>query len=543
MASFPEARQARRRYSSWSQPLLAAGQLGDAGKTSSSSSSSQASDAEEEEDEDIEDEQVPMHKVHSLPLERSQNGGYASANPRMRKVQSLSAKETARQSELRRILEDSAQIDQEQQGCEAGEGYQTGRKARSRQPTMERADRRRSQTFKSITIPEEVLQVADGSSPDSPASHEEEYGDSERPTGPVRRRSGSLRTSLKVSINTDSIAASMEADEEAQRFLEPGSGAPAPKHPMDRNPEMEAQRAAAIEKVALAARKVTQKLEKQQQAMLSRRRKRYQSAPAAQLLSQARVAVEEASSEHFEATSVAGQRGGIPAVAIFDWDDTLFPTRHVTEVVKAVHTKEGPLPAESPFYAELKAHAQVVEAILLAAREVVGRVSIVTLARRPWVETSASWYLPGVDFEKLMQDLEIEVFYAREHITRPHIYNAQLEEGVDMFVIAKRNAMLRCLRKLYGAKAKSMHVICVGDSTVEHLAIKEVLWCCPQVAGSYCKTIKLMSDPSVQNLTEELQVLTSWLQQIVVCVKDFDISFESEDFLEKMAAALNGGTE
>ena len=23
-----------------------------------------------------------------------------------------------------------------------------------------------------------------------------------------------------------------------------------------------------------------------------------------------------------------------------------------------------------------------------------------------------------------MQDLEIEVFYAREHITRPHIYNA-----------------------------------------------------------------------------------------------------------------------
>lgn len=539
MASFPETRQARRRYSSWSQPLLAAGQLGDAGKTSSSSSSSHASESEEEEDED---EQVPMHKVHSLPPERSQNGGYAAANPRMRKVQSLSRKETARQSELRRILEDSAQIDQEHHGCEPGEelqGYEGKKASRIRQPTMERADRRRSQTFKSITIPEEVLQVADGSSPDSPTNHEEEYGDSERPTGPVRRRSGSLRTSLKVSINTDSIAASMEADEEAQRFLEPGSGAPAPKHPMDRNPEMEAQRAAAIEKVALAARKVTQKLEKQQQAMLSRRRKRYQSAPAAQLLSQARVAVEEASSEHFETTSVAG---GIPAVAIFDWDDTLFPTRHVTEVVKAVHTKDGPLPAESPFYAELKAHAQVVEAILLAAREVVGRVSIVTLARRPWVETSASWYLPGVDFEKLMQDLEIEVFYAREHITRPHIYNAQLEEGVDMFVIAKRNAMLRCLRKLYGAKAKSMHVICVGDSTVEHLAIKEVLWCCPQEAGSYCKTIKLMSDPSVQNLTEELQVLTSWLQQIVVCVKDFDISFESEDFLEKMAAAL-GGTE
>ena len=41
---------------------------------------------------------------------------------------------------------------------------------------LERADRRRSQTFKSITVPDEVLQVLDSSSPD----HEEEYGE----TGP-----------------------------------------------------------------------------------------------------------------------------------------------------------------------------------------------------------------------------------------------------------------------------------------------------------------------------------------------------------------------
>ncbi|CAE7637072.1 unnamed protein product [Symbiodinium pilosum] len=506
------APKARRRYSSWSQPLPAAVELGDAGegKISSSSSSSCASDSEEE-------DLIPVHKVHSLPPEKSGNGGYADLE--MRKVRSLSSKQPLRQSQLRSILEESAQIDKDQHGYLATNTLKTSAadKVPRRGMPLERADRRRSQTFKSITVPDEVLQVLDSSSPD----HEEEYGDSERPTGPVRRRSGALRPTLTVAIHTDSIAASIEADEEAQRFLEPGFGAPAPKHPMDRNPEMEAQRAAAIEKVAFAARKVTQKLEKQQQAMLARRRKRYQSAPAAQLLSQARVAVEEASSEPLEHNSVAG---GVPAVVIFDWDDTLFPTRHVTEVVKAVHSKEGPLPPESPFYAELKAHAQVVESTLLAAREVVGRVSIVTLARRPWVETSASWYLPGVDFEKLMQDLEIEVFYAREHITRPHIYNAQLEEGVDMFVIAKRNAMLKCLRKIYGLKAKTMHVICVGDSTVEHLAIKEVLWCCPQEAGSFCKTIKLMSDPSVQNLTEELQVLSSWLQQIVTCAKDFDIS-------------------
>jgi len=506
------------------------GQLDDAGENRilSSSSSSQASEDENDD--------APMQKVHSLPSGPRQD----LADFEMRKVHSLSSsKQRRRQSELQRVLDESARADEArpiERGYPREHARPPGDETGVQRRPLDRADRRRSQTFKSLTVPEEVLQAALAQQ-----DHEEEYGDSERPTGPVRRRSGSLRTALKVTIHSDSIAASIEAEEEAQRFLEPGSGAPAPKHPMDRNPEMEAQRAAAIKKVALAAEKVAQKLQKQQQAMLSRRRKRYQSAPAAQLGDHARVAIEKAISEPMDLGSTPA--GGIPAAVIFDWDDTLFPTRHVTEVVKAVHAKEGPLPPESPFYAELKAHAQVVESILLSAREVVGRVSIVTLARRPWVETSAAWYLPGVDFEKLMQDLQIDIFYAREHITRPHIYHAQLEEGVDMFVIAKRNAMTRCLRKIYGSKARTarmMHVICVGDSTVEHLAIKEVLWCCPQEAGSFCKTIKLMSDPSVQNLSEELKVLTSWLQQIVACEKDFDISFESEDFMENMAATLNG---
>lgn len=504
-------RQARsRRHATWSQSQPSVAFFDSSGDCQSSSSSSK--------EEDSDDSGLAVQKARSLPnLNRrlpkrtdssdttDGKDGYPSIDSNLQKVASLRE--------------------------EAARGYQR------------KVDRRRSQTFKSITVPEEVLQVAVDDEYQLPEDDDfDEYGDSERPSGAdrSRRKAGQLSTLLTVDIHTATVAANKEAKEETNRCFEPGHGAPAPKHPAesgDRTPEMERQRAAAFEKVASAARKLNQKLQKQQQAMLSRRRKRHQSEPSPSMGQDAREAIKEAESFEQEEPAPAG---GVPAVIIFDWDDTLFPTRHVTEVVKALHPKDGPLPSESPYYADLKAHAQIVESILLSAREVVGRVSIVTLAQRPWVENSAGWYLPGLDLEKLFQELEIEIFYAREHITRPHIYNAQLEEGVDMFVIAKRNAMLKCLRKLYGPSSRTMHVISVGDSTVEHLAAKEVLWCCPQEAGSYCKTIKLMSDPSVQNLTEELQVLTSWLQQIAVCEKDFDLSFESEDFNDNITVALAG---
>jgi len=512
-------RQARRpRHATWSQsqPSVSFFDSGD-GQSSSSNSNSK----EEGSDSDDDLDELAVQKAVSLPnlnrrLQRGDSDfqdGYPAEG--VQKVRSMSGdKDEAR-------------------------GYER------------KVDRRRSKTFKSITVPEEVLQEA-GAHPivedDEEDSEEDEvevdeYGDSERPSrsGRSRRKAGQLSTQLTVDIHTDTVEANKEAKEETMKFFEPGRGAPAPKHPTesgDRTPEMERQRAAAIEKVASAARKLKHKLQRQEQAMLSRRRKRHQSEPSPSMGEDARQAVEEAKAEAEQVEPLPA--GGVPAVIIFDWDDTLFPTRHVTEVVKALHPKDGPLPSESPYHTDLKAHAQIVESILLSAREVVGRVSIVTLARRPWVENSAAWYLPGLDFEKLFQELEIEIFYAREHITRPHIYNAQLEEGVDMFVIAKRNAMLKCLRKLYGPSTKTMHVISVGDSTVEHLAAKEVLWCCPQEAGSYCKTIKLMSDPSVQNLAEELQVLASWLQQIVACEKDFDISFESEDFNDNITVTLAG---
>eukprot|EP00913_Durusdinium_trenchii_P008453 g7938.t1 len=394
-------RQARsRRHATWSQSQPSVAFFDSSGDCQSSSSSSK--------EEDSDDSGLAVQKARSLPnLNRrlpkrtdssdttDGKDGYPSIDSNLQKVASLRE--------------------------EAARGYQR------------KVDRRRSQTFKSITVPEEVLQVAVDDEYQLPEDDDfDEYGDSERPSGAdrSRRKAGQLSTLLTVDIHTATVAANKEAKEETNRFFEPGHGAPAPKHPAESGDRTERfVNQFLYESVASAARKLNQKLQKQQQAMLSRRRKRHQSEPSPSMGQDAREAIKEAESFEQEEPAPAG---GVPA-------------------------QDGPLPSESPYYADLKAHAQIVESILLSAREVVGRVSIVTLAQRPWVENSAGWYLPGLDLEKLFQELEIEIFYAREHITRPHIYNAQLEEGVDMFVIAKRNAMLKCLRKLYGPSSRTDH--------------------------------------------------------------------------------------
>merc|ERR1712070_941592 len=42
------------------------------------------------------------------------------------------------------------------------------------------------------------------------------------------------------------------------------------------------------------------------------------------------------------------------------------------------------------------------------------RVAIVTLSMAPWVPFSASRYLPGIDIEELLAELDIPVYYSRK---------------------------------------------------------------------------------------------------------------------------------
>jgi len=216
------------------------------------------------------------------------------------------------------------------------------------------------------------------------------------------------------------------------------------------------------------------------------------------------------------------------AVVIFDWDDTLFPTWHVVNVVNPcipADVSDGPLDNDSPFFQMLETHARMVERVLRIARSM-SRVAIVTLAGRPWVTASAAKYLPGLDLEDLLDELDIDVYYAREAVNRTTKHRAfgQTDEGVNPFVVAKRLAMSKCLRRLYRTSGSGWNVVSIGDSLIEKEAISEVLWCIgPSQKTNLCKTVKLFGDPSAKDLGMQLQLVAGWLQKIINHDTDMDV--------------------
>mmetsp|Transcript_79428 Transcript_79428/g.233405 ORF Transcript_79428/g.233405 Transcript_79428/m.233405 type:complete len:395 (-) Transcript_79428:100-1284(-) len=241
-------------------------------------------------------------------------------------------------------------------------------------------------------------------------------------------------------------------------------------------------------------------------------------------------------------------------IIIFDWDDTLLPTWFLQDTVcpsLPPNAREATLPTDSPFYAKLAAHASILKAVLMLSRAV-AQVAIVTLAVRPWVLNSAERFLPGLDLPDLLCRLGIPVYYAREHVKRPDACLAQVEEGVDIFTVAKRATMMKCLRKLSRKrKTARMNVISIGDSLAEKDAIKEVLWAFNEqpglegiVATPLCKTVKFAFQPTAEQLGDELQLLAMWLRQMASHQEDFDINMEDPEdvrvrghgFLASMAA-------
>jgi len=236
-------------------------------------------------------------------------------------------------------------------------------------------------------------------------------------------------------------------------------------------------------------------------------------------------------------------------VIIFDWDDTLFPTWYLSEVV--IPCTDNPdarpegssrwdqgLAEESPFAAGLCRHAALVEETLRTARSV-ARVGIVTLSLRPWVLSSASRYLPDLHLDRLLEELGIPIIYAQELLRTSVKAKAEImfQDGVNLMTIAKRAAMVKLLRKLYGKSSPWKNVISIGDSVVERDAIIDALWSQSHhesAAAPCCKTVKLVEEPTIDNLSAELVLLGMWLQSMAAFGQDFDVVMDEAEEEELM---------
>lgn len=222
---------------------------------------------------------------------------------------------------------------------------------------------------------------------------------------------------------------------------------------------------------------------------------------------------------------------GNASVLLFDWDDTLLPTSTI-RALRSPHRARWTQPLSSM---DMQVHAELVEKVLRAARAV-GHVSIVTLSKNNWVLKSAEKYLPALDMPWLIKELGITIYYAQEEEK-----NCPGALAAEDWAALKQLSMTRCLDawRASGALAADQKpsVISIGDSDAEQEALKATLGA-QAMDRPFCKTVKLMDEPSLDELSRQLQALPMWLERMAVGKLDFDLCILYPAELSARARAL-----
>lgn len=211
---------------------------------------------------------------------------------------------------------------------------------------------------------------------------------------------------------------------------------------------------------------------------------------------------------------------------VFDWDDTITSTFHIqTSVLASLpqHLRNMQVTRAYHEFPQFQRHAAVVEAVLRCAKTF-AHVSILTLCEPAWLNASIERYFPEVDVATLLTSLDIQAYHA-DRESAP--VKAQASMGADPSLVAKKVMFSRCLRDFYGADDVRWNVMSIGDSNVEHDALKsviqqEALSENSRLCGSpLCKTVKFPDNPSLTELTASLSEFMPCIQAMVDCDRSF----------------------
>ncbi|CAE7194383.1 psuG [Symbiodinium sp. CCMP2592] len=221
---------------------------------------------------------------------------------------------------------------------------------------------------------------------------------------------------------------------------------------------------------------------------------------------------------------------------VLDWDDSLFPTSYLRDELRLSWMKawkDQNLPAKlKDEVASKLAICQTKVVDLLKQTTDAGKVILVTLARKPWVLDSCRNFFPTVG--QAITELNVPVIYAQDgagvDYNKVHMSsNAELER---FWSGMKARAIARECREFYsqydGQSWKN--VISIGDSDFERLgtmlATKDYMAqtgiqradnsdnCAvvdDHVYKVRTKTLKMVDQPSIDELNTQLGLLRTWL--------------------------------
>mmetsp|Transcript_11942 Transcript_11942/g.27901 ORF Transcript_11942/g.27901 Transcript_11942/m.27901 type:complete len:543 (+) Transcript_11942:154-1782(+) len=247
---------------------------------------------------------------------------------------------------------------------------------------------------------------------------------------------------------------------------------------------------------------------------------------------------------------------------VLDWDDTIFPTTWVREdcSLNWRHPIDTQLEASTRKTLILQLLSRLLEKleVFVDLANHNANVFIVTLARRPWITTSTTNFLPGLG--KLIEQNKLKVIYAQEYVSSK--LSAEYARGDD-FKSAEEveNFWTRVKAEAISTELEAFHrsrqvtwknIISLGDSNFERYgtmaAGKEYLERITDggkilKTGNTAegvskdghsirlrvKTLKMLSEPTIEELTAEITLLSMWLPHMIKRDSGFDMEIDTTD--------------
>eukprot|EP00188_Purpureofilum_apyrenoidigerum_P002913 Plantae.Rhodophyta-Purpureofilum_apyrenoidigerum.ctg2964.p1 GENE.Plantae.Rhodophyta-Purpureofilum_apyrenoidigerum.ctg2964~~Plantae.Rhodophyta-Purpureofilum_apyrenoidigerum.ctg2964.p1 ORF type:complete len:291 (-),score=36.01 Plantae.Rhodophyta-Purpureofilum_apyrenoidigerum.ctg2964:54-800(-) len=182
-------------------------------------------------------------------------------------------------------------------------------------------------------------------------------------------------------------------------------------------------------------------------------------------------------------------------VTILDWDDTLLASTHLFAEEKRAMAK-GERHASETFTEQMRILEDHVISLLAEAQKF-GDVIIITNAEAGWVEMSGQQFMPNV------------ISHLQRHNIRVVSARSSCESVFPMEPIMwKTTSFWNELVSMYTVPS-DLNVLVIGDGVGERVAAQLLQL---NLANSVVKTLMLLPAPTAVQLTEELSIATSYLE-------------------------------
>jgi len=213
-------------------------------------------------------------------------------------------------------------------------------------------------------------------------------------------------------------------------------------------------------------------------------------------------------------------------IIIFDWDDTLCPSTAIKRFARFDRRGRPVARIDEVLQQHLDQLQEQVFPLLQLANQL-GKVVLVTNAKRPWVEISCKAFLPAL--YNIVK--EIPTMYAVEKIEQDP---AARGLSPDLLLTeTKMRAMKAAVTEFYSQYPNQSwkNIVSIGDALFEHNAVRQVVEERMQSTHKKCrtKTVKLLDGPTASGLMIQVSIVCNWLRKIVEADYDVSIDFSADE--------------